>query len=275
MLIEFFKYEGTGNDFILIDNRQNQFDKNDSELISSMCARRTGIGADGLILLENHEQFDFRMIYFNSDGKESSMCGNGGRCITDFSRRLGIISNKTNFLAIDGIHEAYIKKDIVCLKMQDVSRVNYIENHFVIDTGSPHLIVLTENLESIDLNTEGQKINKLKSFKDKGINVNFLQFEEKKSNTLRKKNDIGIRVRTYGRGVCEETLSCGTGVVACAIMKKYLDDEFKKHDAKNLSYTIQTMGGNLIVTLDFNNNLYQNIWLSGPVRMLYQAQFKC
>ncbi|MGB3773882.1 MAG: diaminopimelate epimerase, partial [Leeuwenhoekiella sp.] len=205
MPFTFFKYQGTGNDFIMIDNRSKVFFKNDTKLVQKLCNRKYGIGADGLILLEDHETLDFKMIYFNADGT-SSMCGNGGRCVVAFAHQLGIIKNKANFEAIDGEHEAFIKNDKVHLKMNNVPNVKQEEEYLFVDTGSPHHITLRENLEHIDVKKEGSEIRYSNLYGSAGSNVNFVS----------QQNDR-FAVRTYERGVEDETLSCGTGVTAVAL----------------------------------------------------------
>ena len=257
MIFEFYKYQGTGNDFILIDDRKNIFDIDDKNLISALCERKMGIGADGLILLRDHEEFDFEMIYFNSDGMQSSMCGNGGRCIVDFARLLEIITNETIFLAIDGVHKARIENEEIFLQMRDVNSIQAIDNGLFLDTGSPHFVKMVDNLDSIDVNKEGMKIRNSFNFKKTGVNVNFVLDS----------NDI--QVRTYERGVEAETLSCGTGVVATALALHYANciDESFVH--------INTNGGELSVSFEVFNETYRNIWLSGAVSLVYIGDFEC
>lgn len=209
MIIEFYKYQGTGNDFIMIDDRESTFDITDNKLIAALCERRMGIGADGLILLRNHPSLDFEMIYFNSDGNQSSMCGNGGRCIIDFAAMLEVIKTETTFMAIDGEHKGQFLGDTIALQMQDVAEIVGEGDGLVLDTGSPHYIEMVDDLQYIDVNKEGRRIRNSAPFKKEGINVNFVQ------------DSSEIEVRTYERGVEEETLSCGTGVVATALAMHY------------------------------------------------------
>ena len=162
MVVEFYKYQATGNDFIIIDDRENLFDINDSFLIQSLCERRMGIGADGLILLRNHPKHDFEMLYFNSDGIESSLCGNGARCIVNFAFTLGIISKKTDFIAIDGLHQANLIDSDVSVKFNDISKIELENDNMVIDSGSPHFIILHENIDHININNESRKIRNSK-----------------------------------------------------------------------------------------------------------------
>lgn len=218
MTFEFYKYHGTGNDFILIDNRLNDFPVS-NEVIRNLCDRNTGIGADGLILLSYKDGYDFEMNYFNSDGNSATMCGNGGRCAVAFANKLRIINNKTIFSAIDGAHRAEILKDndcgmIVKLDMQDVKKTETLDEAFIIDTGSPHYINFVKNVSEIDVIAEGRKIRNNERFVPGGINVDFV---EENNNTL--------FVRTYERGVENETLSCGTGVVASAIAYAYKENK--------------------------------------------------
>ncbi|MBT6013983.1 MAG: diaminopimelate epimerase [Flavobacteriales bacterium] len=257
MLIEFFKYQGTGNDFIIIDDRKELFDINDNNLIKSLCERRFGIGSDGLILFRNHNKHDFEMIYFNSDGRQSSMCGNGGRCIISFANLLRIIEDKCNFIAIDGLHEGIFSDENISLKMMDVKDVDVRDNSVILDTGSPHLIKIVENIESVNVNSKGRKIRNKEEFISEGINVNFVQIGEE------------INMRTYERGVEEETLSCGTGIVATAIALY----EIGETDKKQLN--INTKGGTLSVSFDVENRTYTNIWLSGEASLVFAGDFEC
>ena len=257
MIIEFYKYQGTGNDFIMIDDRKNAFNINDYNLIAALCERRMGIGADGLILLRNHTKYDFEMIYFNSDGHQSSMCGNGGRCIIAFAQLLEIIKNETTFLAIDGEHKGQLLGDAIALQMQDVSEIVGEGDGLVLDTGSPHYIKMVDDLKNINIEKEGRKIRNSKPFKKDGINVNFVQ------------DSTDLQVRTYERGVEAETLSCGTGVVATAIAMHYAN--CIEEDLIN----IKTEGGDLSVSFEEFNGTYRNIWLSGEVSMVYAGEFEC
>ena len=257
MLIEFYKYQGTGNDFVIIDDRANAFDVDDKGLISVLCERRMGIGADGLILLRDHKDLDFEMIYFNSDGNQSSMCGNGGRCIVAFANLLGIISSECNFMAIDGVHEAKINQDNISLKMKDVSSIDFIANGFVLDTGSPHYVKIVDDLDNISVENDGERIRNLPSFKRVGINVNFVLCSDE------------LSVRTYERGVEAETLSCGTGVVATAIAMhnaQYINEE---------SVFVHTKGGVLCVDFKLFKGSYVNVWLSGLADLVYAGEFEC
>ena len=257
MIVEFYKYQGTGNDFIIIDDRENAFDVHNQGLIAALCERRMGIGADGLILLRDHNKLDFEMIYFNSDGKESSMCGNGGRCIIAFAQMLDIITDETSFMAIDGTHKGRITKDDVYLQMQDVTKIEKVGDGIVMDTGSPHYIEMVDSLESLDVNKEGRRIRNLALFKQEGINVNFVLDSDE------------IEVRTYERGVEEETLSCGTGVVATAIAMHYT------HCIEESTVDVKTRGGFLGVVFERFNEIYRNIWLSGDASMVYAGEFEC
>lgn len=255
MKIEFYKYQGTGNDFVMIDNRQETFDKTNTNFIAHLCDRRFGIGADGLILLENHSTADFKMVYYNSDGNESSMCGNGGRCITTFANFLGIIKNTATFEAVDGPHHAIIEKELVKLQMQDVETIEKHENHVFLNTGSPHHVQMESDLELMDIKSEGSKIRYGTPYYKEGSNVNF----------VKKLTDESFFVRTYERGVEDETLSCGTGVTAVALAMNYIGET-----EKNL-LTIHTQGGQLQVAFDKKNEGYENIWLIGPAIQVFKG----
>ena len=262
MKISFSKYEGTGNDFIIIDDRDCTFNVENYRRIALICDREEGIGADGLILLRDHKRYDFEMIYFNSDGKESTMCGNGGRCIVAFANTLGIINNKCIFLACDGAHHAELHQDVVKLQMQDVSTINRLEEDvFVLNTGSPHYVKVTSRIDDIDVRVEGAAIRNSPSFKAEGINVNFLESGEK------------ARIRSYERGVEDETLSCGTGTVACAIVLHEIGNN--KKDNKIISSSIITKGGELHVEFQVANNIYSNIFLEGPSKLVFNGEFPC
>jgi len=256
MPITFYKYQGTGNDFIFIDNRTLSFDTNDVARISKLCDRKFGIGADGLILLQEEEGFDFRMVYFNSDGRESSMCGNGGRCVAKFAKLLGLTNDSTRFIAIDGEHEAVIHDEIVALKIRDVDKVELGDNFGIIDTGSPHYLTFVNNIEDVDIITEARKIRYNERFKDEGININFIEVK-----------DDALHVRTYERGVENETLSCGTGMVAAAL--------YASANGKLVASecNIHTPGGEARVRFDKNNhNGYSDIWLEGPAELTFKGE---
>ncbi|WP_421920151.1 diaminopimelate epimerase [Marinifilum sp.] len=257
MQIEFYKYQGTGNDFVLIDNRTNIISANNSKIIKHLCHRKFGIGSDGLMLLENAEGYDFRMRYFNSDGGEASMCGNGGRCIVAFAYHLGIINKKARFIAVDGEHEALVKDEghfvQVSLKMIDVSGIEKEDHHYYMNTGSPHFIEFIESHENFDTFSRGKAIRYNDRFAKEGTNVNFVSF-----------NNDGIQVSTYERGVENETYSCGTGVVASAI-----SSGLKK--SKNY-FKILTKGGCLEVKFEIiNSQNITNIWLIGPATRVFSG----
>ncbi len=255
MNIHFYKYQGTGNDFIIINDWDLSFPSKNKSLIHLLCDRKFGIGADGLILLQKHHQYDFNMQYFNADGKESSMCGNGGRCIVAFAAKMNVIQEKTIFMAIDGLHQAIIKNNWVDLKMSDVNGIEFYNNDIVLNTGSPHYIQFVSSLKDIDIYNEGKKIRYNNTFKKEGINVNFVE----------KNNEHFIQVATYERGVENETLSCGTGVTAAAIA-------YGLNQKGNTEIKIQTKGGLLHVRFNHQGNyVFDNIWLSGPADFVYEG----
>lgn len=253
--MEFYKYQGTGNDFVMIDNRALDFPKN-QELIEKLCHRRFGIGADGLILLENDEQYDFKMVYYNADGNESSMCGNGGRCLVAFAFFLDIFEEKCTFNAVDGIHEAEINNGIIKLKMIDVESISNDGEDFVLNTGSPHYVQYIEDLEKLNVFAKGQEIRNSENYFQEGINVNFVE----------QISDNQIFVRTFERGVEDETYSCGTGVTASALT--FLE--------KNnlLSVDIKTLGGNLKVYAEKDGHSFKNIWLEGPAKQVFKGKIE-
>jgi diaminopimelate epimerase len=258
MTMTFYKYQGTGNDFIIIDNRLQHIDKNDTKRIAQLCDRRFGIGADGFILLENDTSADFKMVYFNADGNESSMCGNGGRCITAFAKYLGIIDNNTVFRAIDGLHDAKIENDTVHLKMQDVDTVESHKNHLFLDTGSPHHVELVSILSMIDVKSNGSKIRYDEPYTEEGSNINFVE----------QTSNASFSVRTYERGVEDETLSCGTGVTAVALAMY--------HSGKTTANEVEleTLGGKLRVSFNAVESGYNNIWLIGPAEQVFKGELE-
>ena len=257
MIIEFYKYQGTGNDFIMIDDREKEFDLTDNDLIAALCERRMGIGADGLILLREHDTLDFEMIYFNADGKQSSMCGNGGRCIIAFAQMLEMTEDETTFMAIDGEHKGRLMDDGIYLQMQDVKKIEGVGDGLVLNTGSPHYIEMVDELDYIDVDKQGRKIRNSAPFKKDGINVNFVLDASE------------LQVRTYERGVEAETLSCGTGVVATAIAMHYANC------IEETLVNVKTKGGELTVSFEEFNGGYRNIWLSGEASMVFAGEFAC
>jgi len=257
MTLNFYKYQATGNDFVMIDNRLQSFDKNDTKLVAALCDRRFGIGADGLILLENSSNYDFEMVYFNADGNQSSMCGNGGRSIVAFAKQLGIIGNSTRFLAVDGPHEARLKNTIIDLKMQSVSEIHSASDYVTLNTGSPHYVAFKSEIDVLDMKKEGSQIRNSSFFKDEGINVNFV--------SKLRQNTFGIR--TYERGVEDETLSCGTGATAAAIAMHFM----KKSSSDNI--VLETKGGALHVSFHYADGVYSNVWLSGAANFVFQGVF--
>jgi len=256
MILTFYKYQGTGNDFVMVDNRQKIFPENNTKLVARLCDRKFGIGADGLILLENSKIADFKMIYFNADGNTSTMCGNGGRCLVAFAEYLGIIRNQATFEAIDGLHEASIENNSINLKMIDVDTINQFDEHLFLDTGSPHHVTFVDTIKNVNVKISGRKIRYGAPYFEKGSNVNFVE----------KIDDNTFKVRTYERGVEDETLSCGTGVTAVAIAS---------HKAKKTKFTtviIETPGGMLEVSFDFDNNTYKNVFLKGAATLVFKGE---
>lgn len=259
MKVDFHKYHGTGNDFILMDNRKLKVKMNRMQ-IANLCHRRFGIGADGLMLLQNRKGFDFEMVYYNSDGNESTFCGNGSRCIVAYAKELGAINkNETKFIATDGIHTAKIKRDVISMKMNDVKNIEVNPGYYFLNTGSPHYVKFTNGVKKADMVTEGRNIRYNNRFKKAGVNVN-----------LAEKNGRSIFVRTYERGVEDETLSCGTGVTASA-----LASAVKGISTSESHSNIITRGGNLIVRFHKEkNNSFTNIWLEGPATFVFKGEIK-
>ena len=256
MQVHFYKYQGTGNDFVIMDNRSGELDKLNEEQVKFLCDRRFGIGGDGLMLLNRHPQYDFEMKYYNSDGRESSMCGNGGRCLVKFAHDLGLEKDAYHFIAVDGEHDATVNSDgMVSLKMNDVERINAAGKDYELNTGSPHFVQLTKGVMDLDVFKEGRAIRNSDTYKEKGINVNFVE---------RQAEGDGIIVRTYERGVEDETLSCGTGVTAAALVCH--------HNNEGLNHVpVQTRGGALSVKYEKNGDAFKNIWLIGPAQKVFEG----
>ena len=258
MKIHFYKYQGTGNDFVVLDNRDWAYTSLNQEQIRLLCDRRFGIGADGLMLLNPKAEYDFEMKYYNADGRESTMCGNGGRCMVKFAYHLGIRAEKYLFKAVDGDHEAEIDDDgTVSLKMMDVDSFDEDHGDYIVDTGSPHYVKIVSDVMDYDVFEKGMDIRYSSEFAKDGINVNFV--EQKRADE--------IIVRTYERGVEDETLSCGTGVVASAIICHHNDVGYN-------DVTVITKGGRLVVEFDRINGSYKNIWLCGPAEMVFEGDIE-
>ena len=266
MTIPFYKYHGAGNDFIMIDQRREQpLTREDQDRIRNLCDRHFGIGADGLILLEEHNELDFEMIYFNSDGNESTLCGNGGRCITAFAHFLGIQKSDYRFMAIDGIHHAKISKtdqnpNWVELEMQSIDSIGTDGGDYIIDTGSPHFVRFVDNLDGKDIRTIGAEIRFSPTYNSQGgINVNLVE-----------PVNGALEIRTYERGVENETLACGTGVTAAALA-------YAQH--QNLpdgTYTtkVKARGGNLELRFKKTEARYTDIWLCGPAAFVFEGKIE-
>ena len=254
MKVEFYKYQGTGNDFVILDNRGNIYGGLSQKQIGHICDRRFGIGADGLMLLNKKEGYDFEMIYYNADGNESSMCGNGGRCLTKFASKMGAHKSSFLFAAVDGEHVSEIDiNDIVRLKMKDVNEVDQHSSFTIINTGSPHFVKFAPDVQHIDVVETGREIRYSKEFAQEGINVNFVESLDEDS----------IYVRTYERGVEDETLSCGTGVTASALLSAHNENGFNRVEVK-------TPGGHLSVEFNkIDDAHFENIWLCGPAELVY------
>ena len=255
MLLHFYKYQGTGNDFVILDNRKRNIELS-KELVASLCDRHFGIGADGLMLLNEHPSYDFEMIYYNADGAPGTMCGNGGRCLTKFAYDKGIHANTYHFTASDGEHEAVIDENgWIHLKMIDVHEISKLNEATVLNTGSPHFIKPVSDLSNYDVFTEGKNIRYNNTYNEKGINVNFVEWSGDE-----------LFVRTYERGVENETFSCGTGVTAAAIAMS--TDTIGAQETK-----IRTLGGSLLIKFNkVDAQHYNNVWLCGPASFVYDGQ---
>ncbi len=257
MTIHFSKYQGTGNDFVIIDNRDKVLDKNDTKLIAHLCDRKFGIGADGCMFLEGPTapEDDFTMVYFNADGNESTMCGNGGRCLVAFAKDQGVVGDVATFTAIDGPHKATITNGLVNLEMQEVDSIIEKPNHYWLNTGSPHHIEEVANIGDYDVFSNGKRIRNGAPYFDEGTNVNFVE----------KVNEDTFKVRTYERGVEDETLSCGTGVTAAAIAMH----ESGKTTAQKIN--IETLGGLLTISFKKEGEVYKQVHLEGPAKFVFKG----
>lgn len=259
MQIEFYKYQGTGNDFVMIDNRSNFFPKENVELIAHLCDRRFGIGGDGLILLENDSETDFKMVYYNSDGNQSSMCGNGGRCLVAFAKKLNVISDTCTFIATDGLHHATVAENgQVSLQMIDVATVKIAEDYIFLNTGSPHHVQIVEDLENYNIKENGAAIRYGELYGKVGSNVNF----------VKQINADTFSLRTYERGVEDETLSCGTGATAAAIAMNATGK------TKSTSIHLNVEGGKLEVSFDKNDGQFTNVFLKGLAEFVFKGEIE-
>jgi len=262
MIISFFKYEGTGNDFILLDNRDEKYSMLKNSQVEFLCNRNFGIGADGLILLEKNNPYDFKMVYFNSDGNISSMCGNGGRCITAFAHGLNLIKGEARFSAADGEHQSIIRSlspVIVSLKMTDVNSYEQIGDDIFVNTGSPHYVSFVSDVRKMDIVSEARKIRYSDRFKSEGTNVNFVQ-----------RSSDGLIVRSYERGVENETLSCGTGVTASVLASAIKG--FTGKDVSNVQ--VESMGGLLNVQFKSTQTGFENVWLEGEAKFVFKGEIE-
>eukprot|EP01016_Furgasonia_blochmanni_P026076 TRINITY_DN2781_c0_g1_i6.p1 TRINITY_DN2781_c0_g1~~TRINITY_DN2781_c0_g1_i6.p1 ORF type:complete len:518 (+),score=36.93 TRINITY_DN2781_c0_g1_i6:715-2268(+) len=255
--VSFFKYEALGNDFIMIHDPKSEFPVRDQRVIKNLCSRRFGIGADGLILLRPADGYDFEMVYFNSDGCISSFCGNGGRAVVLFARNLDIIRGTTNFLAYDGPHFAEITDSWVTLKMIDVKEILPKSNGYFTFTGSPHFVVFVDDVDSVDIVKEARQIRNNEEYAKEGVNVNFVQVIE---------NDQ-LKIRTYERGVEDETYACGTGATACAIV--HAGKSIKQSSWK---VSVQTKGGPCKVSFNVSDHMFANVKLEGPARYVFEGK---
>lgn len=259
MNILFSKYHGAGNDFILIDQRKALLiERNNQALIATLCHRHFGIGADGLMLLENHPGADFEMVYFNADGGLGSFCGNGSRCIVAFAQELGVVNNNCTFLAADGMHQAFIKKpDWIEIKMKNVDEIQFQGGGYFLNTGSPHHIEIVDDLGSVDIVGRGKNIRNASQYQPNGTNVNFIQLQHH-----------ALSIGTYERGVEDETLACGTGITAAALV-------YHQHCKLGIGLfeiPVSAKGGKLSVRFEFTKAAYTDIWLCGPVKKVFQGE---
>lgn len=259
-MFSFYKYHGAGNDFIILDNRQLDFDDK-PDFIRTLCQRRTGIGADGLILINPSQQqgIDFEMRYFNANGYEGSMCGNGGRCALAFAHKRGIIEGEGIFVGMDGIHKGSIIKDLgreveVLLHMIDVDKIVPFEDGLFLDTGSPHVVKFVDDIHRLDVISEGKRIRHHSHFPE-GTNVNFVEI-----------NEDYIFVRTFERGVEDETLSCGTGVTASSLAYSLLHPCSTVH--------VKTRGGTFTLAFDKKETGFTNITLQGPTCCVFEGHIQ-
>lgn len=255
MKINFYKYQGAGNDFVMIDNRDGSFPTINHQMVRQLCDRRFGIGGDGLIALEPSDSTDFKMLYYNSDGNFGSMCGNGGRCAVAFAERLAMIGKETKFEASDGLHTAKISEGTVSLSMNDVSEITRVDSGLFLNTGSPHLVIIVENVDAVDVEKLGAQHRNDPIFAPGGTNVNFVQVID----------DSTLKMRTFERGVEAETLACGTGATAAAIAL------FSENAIASSRVTLEVAGGTLAVFFSYEGTRFTNVELIGPAKEVYSG----
>lgn len=258
MILKFSKYQGTGNDFVMVNDMDELVGDISIDVVKQICERRFGVGADGLIVIKPHDLYDFEMVYYNSDGSQS-FCGNGARCTVMFAKDMGVISDKTTFLAIDGRHTAHFENDLVALQMNDVNVIKETSGTFELNTGSPHYVKFTKKLDEIDILNFGKQIRYSEQYCEAGINVNLVEETENGS----------LKMLTYERGVEAETFSCGTGATAVAlsaVFKDKMKGDFKKN--------IAVKGGKLLVSGSFDGKLFTNISLIGPAKNVFNGRIE-
>ncbi len=259
MNLKFYKYQGSGNDFVILDNRNGQVGKLTAVQVKKICDRHFGVGADGLMLLEDARGADFKMVYYNADGNLSSMCGNGGRCMVKFANKMKVVDGPCYFVATDGSHRARLRNGNVLLGMNNVSSINKDGDAQILNTGSPHYVLFVDNIDTINVKSEGRKIRNNETYKTEGINVNFVGQKAAR-----------IYVRTYERGVEDETLSCGTGVTAAAIA----------HHAQNIKtdgdfvINVDTSGGSLKAHFNCKDGQYTKMVLEGPAEFVFEGEIE-
>lgn len=254
MTIPFYKYHGTGNDFVMIDNREGLLGPAFRNQVPTLCHRHFGIGADGVILIQLHRDYDFEMVYYNPDGSQS-LCGNGSRCAVAFARDLKMIKDKAIFLAYDGEHSAFIENDQIHLSMSNIEKVDTIADDYFVNTGSPHYIKLVQSIQNFDVVSGGRKIRYSEAFEPNGTNVNFVELHI---------DDNALNIRTYERGVENETMSCGTGVTAAALTAAKLGFQSP--------VTVHALGGDLQVSFHRDaGGSYSKIYLIGPAVKVFQG----
>lgn len=260
MQTEFYKYQATGNDFIIFDNRSKTLRTDMQSFYSAICDRRFGIGADGVMLLQNSPGHDFEMLYFNADGRPGSLCGNGSRCIVLFAQSIGLVENSCNFLASDGTHNAIIDQNTISIQMKDVQHIGTFQDFYEIDTGSPHYVQFTEDIKSIDVKEQGARIRYNEKYRQQGINVNFVEAKGE-----------GISMRTYERGVEDETYSCGTGVTAATLIYAVK----RNLTAGKYEIPVVVKGGDLTVSFRLMpDGNFTEIWLNGPAAFVFKGSIE-